>query len=355
MLFSIIVPVYNVEKYLDECLESIVLQIEMFPNACEVILINDGSTDSSGKICDKYKEKYPNIIKVYHNSNQGLLLTRRCGFKNAIGDYIVNCDSDDKLENDFLKNIQEIIKKYQEPDAILFNFYRYDGCSKKIAFQNIFTSDTDCIIEKTEVIKEFMLGHHIVSMCGKICKRTCIDVNYDYVKFGKISTGEDSLQSIEIYSNAKTFAYLNKAIYDYRCGSGMTRKFDESYYFTFKSIFKQIETQKKEWKIKNFDELFAVKVLQTTGRAITQSRYNKWKSIDEQKKYLRKIREDEVFNNYILYLSKVKIELQKNHVLLIKLFQYHALTAICLLLKTKNIIERIFKFPNCNFKNLEVS
>ena len=92
----------------------------------------------------------------------------------------------------------------------------------------------------------------------------------DYNNFSKISTGEDTLQSIEIYSNAKTFVYVNESLYDYRCGSGMTRKFDRDYYFTFKLIFEQINNKKEEWKIDDFDELFAIKILQTTGRAITQ-------------------------------------------------------------------------------------
>lgn len=346
MLFSIVVPVYNVEKYLDECVKSLIQQTTMLQKICEILLIDDGSTDKSGHICDKYKENYPDIIKVYHNSNHGLLSARRYGYKNAIGDYIINCDSDDKLESDYLQKVQEVIKKYQEPDVILFNFYRYDGYNKKIAFHDIFTRDVDCTIEKEKVIKEFMLGQHIVSMCGKVYKRTCIDVENNYEKFGKICTGEDSLQSIEIYSNANTFVYLNKAIYNYRCGSGMTRKFDKNYYFTFKSIFEQIEAQKEEWRIKNFNELFAVKVLQTTGRAITQSRYNKWKSIEEQKKYLLLLREDEMFNFYILYLSKIKKNLQKNHVLLLKLLRHHALTLICILLKSKNMIEQLYDFSN---------
>ena len=69
---------------------------------------------------------------------------------------------------------------------------------------------------------------------------------------------------------ASTFVYLNEALYDYRIGSGMTAKFDENYFFTFKHIFEQIEKEKADWKLKDFDKLFSIKVLQTAGRAITQ-------------------------------------------------------------------------------------
>lgn len=338
MLFSIIVPVHNVEKYLDECLNSIIDQVEKLKSECEILLIDDGSTDSSGNICDKYKEKYPSIIKVYHNLNQGLLLTRRYGFKRATGEYIVNCDSDDKLEQGALEKVKNIIKKYHEPDVILFNYYRYDGLNKQIAFQNIFSSQKDCIVKKEEVLREFMLRHSVVSVCCKVFKRTCIDVDRDYSSYGRISTGEDSLQSIEFYSNAKTFVYLNELLYIYRCGSGMTGQFDANYFSTFKTIFEQINNKKTEWNIENFDKLFAVKVLQTAGRAITQSRYKNWKSIKEQKKYLRDILKDEMFANNILYLNDVKGDLQKGHVLLLRLLKNQSLTLICILLKAKNVL-----------------
>ena len=240
MLFSIIIPVYNVETYLDECLHSILSQATEFKGECEVLLIDDGSTDRSGKICDEYLEKYPEIIRVFHNTNHGLLWTRRFGFKQVQGDYIINCDSDDLLEDDALEKLNSVVKKYKYPDVVVYNHNSYDGKNKTIAFKDIFTTGQDCIVEKKAVLKEYLSRHSIVSMCGKMIKRTCIDVNWDYTQFGRISTGEDTLQSIEFFSRAKTFVYLNQVVYNYRCGSGMTGKFDENYYFTFKRIFEEI-------------------------------------------------------------------------------------------------------------------
>mgnify|MGYP000482493976 CR=1 FL=1 len=71
-------------------------------------LIDDGSTDTSGRICDTYKDRYPDIVKVFHKPNEGLLATRRFGFKRVSGDYVINCDSDDLLEK---RNVK-ICKKY---------------------------------------------------------------------------------------------------------------------------------------------------------------------------------------------------------------------------------------------------
>lgn len=338
MLFSIVIPVYNVEAYLDECLHSILSQTKQFKEDCEVLLIDDGSTDKSGEICDEYLKKYPETIRVFHNANHGLLWTRRFGFKQVHGDYVINCDSDDLLEEESIKKLNNIVKKYNYPDVVIYNHNSYDGKNKTIAFKDIFTTDQDCSVEKKEVLKEYLSRHSIVSVCGKMVKRTCIDVDKDYEKFGRISTGEDTLQSIEFFSNAKTFVYLNHVIYDYRCGSGMTGKFDENYYFTFKRIFEEIEKKKDNWELADFDKLFAVKILQTAGRAITQSRYKKWESMWEQTRYLKQIREDKMFQKNILYLATIKGKLQKDHAMLLKLLQNRRYILICLMLSVKNYL-----------------
>jgi len=340
MLFSIVIPVYNVETYLDECLHSILSQATEFKGECEVLLIDDGSTDRSGKICDEYLEKYPEIIRVFHNTNHGLLWTRRFGFKQVQGDYVINCDSDDLLENEALERLNNVVKKYKYPDIVIYNHNSYDGKNKTIAFKDIFTTGQDCVVEKEAVLKEYLSRHSIVSVCGKMVKRTCIDVNRDYANFGRISTGEDTLQSIEFFSNAKTFVYLNQVIYDYRCGSGMTGKFDENYYFTFKRIFEEIEKQKNNWNLVDFDKLFAVKVLQTAGRAITQSRYKKWESMRTQMEYLKQIREDDMFQKNISYLDMIREKLQKDHVILLKLLQNEMYVMICMMLNVKNFLEK---------------
>ena len=101
-------------------------------------LIDDGSTDNSGSICDSYENKYPDLIRVFYKENQGLLATRRDGFKKASGKYIVNCDSDDLLEPGMLLKLKKVINKYADPDVILFNYNYMVGDTKKIAYKNIF-------------------------------------------------------------------------------------------------------------------------------------------------------------------------------------------------------------------------
>lgn len=343
MLFSIVIPVYNVEKYLDSCLETILPQIEMMENECEILLIDDGSTDKSGEICDKYATEYSKYIKVYHKKNEGLLLTRRYGYKRATGQYIINCDSDDLIEANMLEEIRKIICNYNNPDIIIINHNIYDDGKKTVAYENVFSKIHDCRIQKQDVLREFMLKHSIVSVWGKIIKRSCINLEINYYYFGKLSTGEDTLQSIEFFSNAKTFVYLNEALYNYRCRSGMTSKFDFDYFFTFKKIFEEIKKYKDDWNLKDFDELFAIKVLQTTGRAITQSRYKKWKTFKEHKGYLKLLYFDSLFQDNIHYINMVKDKLQYNHYVLIRLLMNEHFNLIIMLLGTKNVVEMILQ------------
>lgn len=129
MIFTIIIPIYNIEKYLSECIESVIKQ--SYKNI-EIILVNDGSTDKSGDICNKYAEK-DRRIKVINKKNGGLSSSRNSGIKVAKGDYILFLDGDDYWKSDFLNELSEVIRKNDMPDVIfgdainnLFNDGRID-------------------------------------------------------------------------------------------------------------------------------------------------------------------------------------------------------------------------------------
>lgn len=115
-IFSIIVPVYNVEKYLYRCILSIVQQ-QVEKEYIEVLLIDDGSTDSSSSLCDKIALEY-NYIKVYHKANGGLSDARNYGLDKAVGDYIIFLDSDDYLAKDALSYLKSTIEKFHNIDII---------------------------------------------------------------------------------------------------------------------------------------------------------------------------------------------------------------------------------------------
>lgn len=127
---SVIVPVYNVEKYLNRCIDSILAQT--FTDF-EVLLIDDGSTDQSGKICDEYGKK-DNRVRVFHQINRGVGSARNKGLKNTIGDWICFIDADDFISNKFLEKFYSIISQVKDIDAIICgcNSYVTDEQKKEL-------------------------------------------------------------------------------------------------------------------------------------------------------------------------------------------------------------------------------
>lgn len=122
MRFSIIVPVYNVEKYVKKCLESIVNQTY---RDYEVIIVNDGSTDGSIRIVNQFIEEDPNRIRLINQQNKGLGGARNTGLENALGEYIVYLDSDDFISENMLGIINQYISNNQY-DMIIFNSFKAD-------------------------------------------------------------------------------------------------------------------------------------------------------------------------------------------------------------------------------------
>ena len=116
--FSIIVPIYNVEAYLVECVESILVQT--FENY-ELILVDDGSPDNCSAICDQYAAKDPRI-QVIHKKNGGIVSARKAGTRQSRGQYILHVDGDDRIEEGMLSRIDSLIRQYDEPDIVSFGY-----------------------------------------------------------------------------------------------------------------------------------------------------------------------------------------------------------------------------------------
>ena len=213
MRFSVLIPVHNVEKYLCQCVESIINQ-SFFDY--EIILVDDGSTDLSGKICDTYAAKYPNLIRVFHNSNQGLLLTRRFSIKQACGEYILFLDSDDYVSDNYLSVIDENLRKYN-CDLLLFNYWRFEDGSDQMESVSVPFKDGDIFEEsrKYEVYEQFVAHYAFTNMWLKAVKADTIDRDYDYSNWN-VSRCEDVIQSYALFDRAKRIAFVDQKIYYYR-------------------------------------------------------------------------------------------------------------------------------------------
>ena len=239
-ILSIIIPVYNVELYLKDCLDSILNQNS---NDYEIILVDDGSTDSSGIICDEYTNKYSNM-KVIHNSNGGLSDARNSGFKIAKGKYILFIDSDDFIEPESLKNII----KYTDSnvDIIFLDAYKYfnNKSIKKI--------DTDFCTEKLKINNKDILLDNISHMnkftgsaCSKAIRREFLLDNN--ISFESNITMEDIDWNLKILTKVNTSDYYSGKYYYYRQNrkNSITNSINEN---TFKYGIKII----KKWQ--NFND-----------------------------------------------------------------------------------------------------
>ena len=123
---SVIIPIYNCEKYIDESMESLMNQNYDF-NKIEVILINDGSVDNSLKVCKKYSESYDNVILI-DQKNSGVSTSRNNGMKKASGKYIMLLDGDDFLSSSAIKNIVSFFDaNYDEIDLVTYPLYLYNN------------------------------------------------------------------------------------------------------------------------------------------------------------------------------------------------------------------------------------
>lgn len=212
-----VIPIYNVEKYLKQCLESIVNQTISFD---EVILINDGSLDNSKKICEKYCEKY-SYFRLINQKNQGLGFTRNQGMDFSKSDYIIFIDSDDFIN---LKAVEIIKKKLCEQDVL---FYSSDICEDIDGMEHVnfyLRKKTLCnyVMSGLDFFYQSYPKNHIVSACMAVYKRSFLK-NYN-IRFPKGIYYEDNFFYIEIIINAKKIECISEQLYirRYRSGSIMT-------------------------------------------------------------------------------------------------------------------------------------
>ncbi|MCH5303786.1 MAG: glycosyltransferase family 2 protein [Ruminococcus sp.] len=247
MLFSFIVPVYNTSKYLDKCMESLLCQKGA---DFEILLIDDGSTDNSGELCDSYAKQYPDIVRVIHKENEGLLLTRRRGFKEAKGDWFICIDSDDYANTDLLKKVVETINQYH-PDMVMYNF-KYVNDSGETSKSRLKIKD-ESIYEGEN--KQFIYAHRLLTedinnMWSKALKQDIVDVDTEYSGFGIRNMCEDALQVLPLFAKAQKIVYLSSPLYYYRKGQdSITASRSYESWLSSKSCFLQTEKYLDIWNV----------------------------------------------------------------------------------------------------------
>lgn len=231
-LISVIIPVYNTERYLDKCLNSVVGQTY---KALEIILVDDGSTDSSGRICDEW-EKKDSRIKVVHKENEGQGIARNKALDICNGQYVAFVDSDDWIEHNTYESLFKDIVDFNADVAC---------CRGMAEADDLGDGKTFCYIGENILCEHLKGGRGTShSPCDKLYKRSL----WQNVRFAKLRAYEDCATIYRVLNKAQRMVYRNIGLYHYtrRENSTMTQTFS-SIKFQAIHAYYQMYNDIKQW------------------------------------------------------------------------------------------------------------
>lgn len=207
---SVIIPVYNADRYLEDCLGSIISSSAF--NELEVILVDDGSTDGSGLICDEYSGRYANV-KVFHVENGGVSNARNFGVAKACGEYVTFCDADDYYVNGILSKAVASLRE-NRADLLFFDFVNEQQASAvvRLPFEENAVLSEESV---SELFKYMLKNEGFNSVCNKFFRKETLEQNNVSFTPGQ-KHGEDRDFVLEFLSFCKTAYYLPEAGYFYR-------------------------------------------------------------------------------------------------------------------------------------------
>ncbi len=213
-LISIIIPVYNTERYIERCLESVINQTY---NNLEIIVIDDGSEDNSYRICENFSQKDNRII-LLQKENGGQASARNLGIKRATGDYISFVDSDDWIESDMYEKMLYAVKDRENSIAVCGRYKVEEDTMAKISS---FTAEKEITWDFTEAVGNFLTWNNIdSSTCDKLFPAKLIKEQ----KFSGRMVCEDMLFVYEALKKSSSVIHIGKPLYNYLQRSGSTSK-----------------------------------------------------------------------------------------------------------------------------------
>lgn len=236
MKLSIIIPAYNVEKYIDRCLHSVVSQ-DIPPHQYEIIVVDDGSNDLTPHILNDWSQKYDNI-KIYTQQNSGQSVARNFGLTKAVGNYIFFVDADDIIEFNTLKNLIQI-SEHNELDILRFDFFNSENKTFLGVFDKLY-SGTDFFPHCVGIWAPWL----------QLFRREYLINNRYFFKVG--ITSEDAELIPKVYLNSKKSMSVNINIYHYVYNPSSTtkeRKYDIDR--VTKRINSQLEVLKSNTRLRN--------------------------------------------------------------------------------------------------------
>ncbi len=242
---SIIVPVYNVEQYLSRCVDSILAQ--EFTDF-ELLLVEDGSPDRCGQICDEYA-RHDARIRVFHKPNGGVSSARNVGIKEARGDYFWFVDSDDYV---LTGSFDIIFKAVQTEEADVYEF-AFNRDNKKCSLANESFS-----LHCNDRIIRFYLRSPKFHLWNKIFSKKIIN---EVFFIEGIAIGEDFLFNLSVFNKSKSFIYIDRPIYQYfdnRDGSAMSTVSEEVWSKNMNIVFDYIANHRNNYSPKNYSAIPSV-------------------------------------------------------------------------------------------------
>ena len=283
MKYSVIIPVYNVEKYIDRCLKSIISQNY---DDLEIIVVDNGSTDSSGSICDTYANENSNI-SVYHIENHGVGSARNFGLSKARGEFIYFVDSDDYLVGNLFAEFED--KLVLDLDLAVFSYYdsfeedltEKQRTEKSLPFKGNY--DKDGLIK---IFKELFLSNMLYTVWNKIYRREFLLENN--LSFEQYELGEDVRFNLNVYREVNKIYLSQDSYYVYvtgRKGSAMSSYNPKRLQYQLQEL-KLVDSLLKDWHIdsSNLDNAVKARILMSNIYNISKQKLpvtNKVKLVKE--------------------------------------------------------------------------
>lgn len=244
--FSIIIPVYQCERTLKNCIESVLAQDEC---SYEMLLVDDGSTDQSGKICDDYADIFSDKFTVIHKRNEGPLLARLDAIDAARGQYLMFLDGDDRYLPGILHRVKKTIEACQA-DMVIFNHFRAfpDGTVRLYTPQypdgKVFEGS-----DLTQIYTDAAAGANLNALWQKCIYRGLLSNTEAFRQYGRMLIGEDKLLSMAAIDNAGRVVYLADGLYEYRImQQSVSHTLSLKHYQDMSEVYLQTLKYMSQWK-----------------------------------------------------------------------------------------------------------
>ena len=251
MKFSVIIPVHNGAKYLASAVDSVLRQTNEPGVDVDVVLVENGSSDDSGKICDEYAATY-RIVTAFHRGRIGAYSARRLGMEVASGEWLLFLDADDELCPGAIPELYRFLSGFSDrqkaPDIVFYNYERVSSSGKTIRTFPFVPAKVYEGEDKKLFFDTMCQGDLLNPLWNKCVKKELALISLTEDEDIFLNHGEDLLQTAHFIDRAKSISYLDKTIYSYRCDNqGLTGRYHKEFLQNQKYAWGKLEEYAEKW------------------------------------------------------------------------------------------------------------